>query len=1344
MIYDIECFKNFFSITLKEKEKVYQYVLHNDIEKKMSKDDLLELVKGETLIGYNNKRYDDLMLDFFIDRDIVTNQELKKFNDYLFKTEENWYMIRQEKITRPRKFESIDLFRRNPLGEKQSLKMYEHYKRLNNISETPVDFQSNVKDEEVELVLQYNLDDVVATEILYDEVTPLLESLTELSKEYDVKDILSQTSGGIVDKLFKTFKFEKIPQKLIIDLKQNIDFTIKDQVVLEHLNKLQNYNVKEYDLTEIKSEVKEKTKIRSVEYDITRECQPSFTATILNAEIQFGIGGLHSNVEPLNLTANDDYAIIDCDVNGMYPNVTIKQKLTPFYFSNNDRETFLKVYQEIIDKRDMLKSQGSTLEQSYKLIANTLTGKFKEINSILYDPSCHIKICTYGQYFLFSVLEQVEQYVDTICQVNTDGFTLYVRREYLKDIENVLNNTKDIKWKVKHFKKFISQNCNNYVALTDKDEVKPKGAMFNIETYSKPQIIKISLMDYLLFDKDIEQSVSECKDIYDFLFVHKSSKSLTIGDEPFMGKIIRFYKSKSGHTIKSNNNQIPNGDNAVEQNKIDQSKLSDVDLQFYINETKKQVTTIVGHEHQDVVNLFAEYNILLCGKTGLKQKDGTTLFKGSANKGQYLYSYETIGIDMIEYPQLMYVDIDHIANEHRLIIDMCLSANTIYSTSDVNKDSYRFFFKNNTDITGNYRWQNKDKETSFEIWNSIGNKVSISGTKRKDEFNEVIERYIIVNDTLQTFPIDLLDWVKANPPSNVKSAVKKQTIKKIDTKMNYNEQIEQLFELIKDKYKVELTEKKGEKSITFNAPPDWYELTGGWRDSLVLLQKTTSKTFDIHFHSYTGSFSEQDKERLYNELSKYFENGLVKQSENRLQDVVNQLVSSVNNPNIVNTNTLQKEELDDDDEKILEKSPVIPKFVYDNLPEMLKEMCSKFNNNREKDVLLTAVLATTSSMLSECYGIYFKTTIYPNIYTFVSAGAGNLKGSAKFAFDLTYRLRTEMHNEYLREKLIFEAEEKNKKLESPKEKTLKIAGNSSAATFLQKLERNVGNGLIFEQEADAIVEAFKKEWGNYDEMLRKAFQHEYLDSDRMTYNIAIDKPKLSIFVSGTPAQLFSLIKSSENGLFSRFFYYIFQSESKYLDPFEDDEVDFHQYFRDKSNIIYDFYKYYQENPVKLKLSSEQKIIFNNRIGFMFNDLRDRHEGADIESAVKRLGTMTFKLLILFSCITNFENKKKYDGILEVNNVDLEVVLQIVETYSQHMEIIYVNLSKQENIKFKSNPIDKLTTFIMSQTGSFTRELIVQQTKNLGKSESTADKEIRKLKKKNKIKNIDRFHYIVVK
>lgn len=85
---------------------------------------------------------------------------------------------------------------------------------------------------------------------------------------------------------------------------------------------------------------------------------------------------------------------------------------------------------------------------------------------------------------------------------------------------------------------------------------------------------------------------------------------------------------------------------------------------------------------------------------------------------------------------------------------------------------------------------------------------------------------------------------------------------------------------------------------------------------------------------------------------------------------------------------------------------------------------------------------------------------------------------------------------------------------------------------------------IFDTEAQTLATANHLDCGNFDDMLRKAFEHENIDSAFKINGLTpiyIRFPMLAMFLTGTPSQMASLIETSEKGLPSRILLYTFRS-----------------------------------------------------------------------------------------------------------------------------------------------------------------------------------------------------------
>lgn len=98
----------------------------------------------------------------------------------------------------------------------------------------------------------------------------------------------------------------------------------------------------------------------------------------------------------------------------------------------------------------------------------------------------------------------------------------------------------------------------------------------------------------------------------------------------------------------------------------------------------------------------------------------------------------------------------------------------------------------------------------------------------------------------------------------------------------------------------------------------------------------------------------------------------------------------------------------------------------------------------------------------------------------------------------------------------------------------------------------------------------------------------------------IKNPKISIVLSATPDQLKPLINSKENGLFSRFIFYFFDTISEWKDVSpQATRIEYDKIFKDKSHEIYKLYKllYFKKTPIEFTMNQEQWNTFQDKIRF---------------------------------------------------------------------------------------------------------------------------------------------------
>jgi len=1336
LYYDIECYPNFFSITfLDDADTCYVYSLFNNEELHLGRSNVRELIIGKTLIGFNSKAYDNWMFDYFLTVNKLDNERLKKCNDEIINSD-SYSVYTTMKSFLPKKYKRnynwIDLFNRNPYL-KTSLKTYQHYKRIDNISETPIDFNSRVKEEEIKSILDYNLQDVKATLMMYNEVKPLLDSLDDLRETYNAKlpddfgelvkdsipDLKSLTGGKIVDSFFGgVIRPDSCPDSVILNLHQNIDFDIEDKVVREHLLSLNNLPEKVFS----KKQIMDGFDINAV---IVAQTKSKFDATILNAEITFNLGGLHSTIPPLQVASDDEYVIVDYDVNGMYPNVIQKQKIVPFYFTEQQKSDFLILYKELINKRDKLKEEKSPLQESYKLLLNTLTGKFRERYSVLFDPSCHIKTCIYSQYFIWSVLEKLKPYTKLICQVNTDGFTLYVNRANLTKIDEILNNTNGIIWKAKQYKSFHSRDCNNYCAVDNEGVVKTKGSIFSENTISIPSIIKKALINNLLYDIPVETTIMDCNDIFDFLYFTKPQGKITIQDTPFNGKVVRFAKVIDGYTIKNNGKKISNGESVLILNTIDRSAISNIDRNFYIKEANDAVSNIKGHKHDPVINLFNKFGIKLIGKTPTQPKDGIILYKGNQEKSKPLSEYETVGVNMLKYPELLYIDIDHIDDSHRDLIKLCLDANTIYSTTDIENDSYRFFFYNSRPdiIAGLYRWKNIQGETSVELWNQVDNQVCLSGLKRTTVEGEIIERYVIKGEDLKPLPDAIFNWIMEHPyvaeeyKPPVKSKVKVET-----NNFNHTDDMVKLFELMQYPG-TSVDTIKSKAVIRFNKPPAWFAGGGDWRQGTLTLHYADEENLSIYLSKFKNSFTNDDKKQLLGEIQPFVDN------INKTRNIV----------------PLEKVELSEEDIANSIKGIVneIPQEVYDNLPELLKTL-TKGETGRVRDALLLSLITCNSVYFSNIWTRYDNNKMYPNLISCVvgeSASGKSIIKKGRIAPDILDRNAIKLYEKETKEYKLIDKKQRDN-IDTPVQVRWVTSGDATEPGLRRLIKNNPNHSLlVFAPEADTLTKNAQASYGNWYELLRLSYDNDTIDPARSgEESNRIDEPKMSICTSGTFTQMDSLTggkKGLENGTFNRFLFYIFHGEFKLRNPLLERKVN-DEDFKKAGNELCEFYNKYlcYTDAYRFELTLEQSKSFWDNLNGDYDEAVTFNEDS-VKGVILRHYSSAMKIMIQFAGLRLMENgvdSVRYN-VLNISNSDFNCVIKLINTLSKHAILLFNELKPIETdvvltASWQETVWNKLKT---AGTPNITRQILIDMVKrDYNRESSSVDRWISKLIKNKKV------------
>lgn len=412
--------------------------------------------------------------------------------------------------------------------------------------------------------------------------------------------------------------------------------------------------------------------------------------------------------------------------------------------------------------------------------------------------------------------------------------------------------------------------------------------------------------------------------------------------------------------------------------------------------------------------------------------------------------------------------------------------------------------------------------------------------------------------------------------------------------------------------------------------------------------------------------------------------------------------------------------------------------IYENLPPLLKGLTDLFEG-REKDIALLSNIGILSSCLPNIYGIYDGNSVASNLYIMIIAppasGKGVMNYSRLLVTPIHNRVYSESHGENQEcqdEKFLNKNKgskdkdkqnEESAQVECPPIETKIIPANISSAEIYTTIKYAHYGGVIIESEADTLSTMLNQDWGNFSDVLRKAFHHEPLSISRKTDNfyLEIERPQLSLVLSGTPDQLKPLVKSRDNGLFSRLMFYYFDEVADWKDVFQDDLRNIKGEYDAAGKVVFSFYGKLLElnNPVEFLLTDQQKARFNEEMKRIYDIVVIAHP-LSFTSNVKRHGLIFFRLCMI---LTGFRLGEEIVDLKEIicSDEDFNTAIRLTNQLLHHANTVSNNVS----LEFLSENDEN---FLYSLKETFTRAEAIARGKDYGISERSVDEKLAKWRK----------------
>lgn len=423
--------------------------------------------------------------------------------------------------------------------------------------------------------------------------------------------------------------------------------------------------------------------------------------------------------------------------------------------------------------------------------------------------------------------------------------------------------------------------------------------------------------------------------------------------------------------------------------------------------------------------------------------------------------------------------------------------------------------------------------------------------------------------------------------------------------------------------------------------------------------------------------------------------------------------------------------------------------IYSKLPVILKEITENHHIKGEKtirDAILISSLTTIGATIAPFIScLYDGKKKHPNLFCWIIAPAASGKGEIEISRDMVSNIHETRLKEFEKEFEIFSLTPKGKhgSVPFPKQRGLFIPGNTTSAAIYKTLADYDGTGLIFETEADTLSQALNNTYGHFTDVLRSAYEHETVSANRKGDGrpIIIKNPKLSIVLSSTPNQLRGVISNIENGLMSRFLFYLIKDNSKWKNISQSGSIkNLGSLKKELSQKCDELLQFYTGRDVEVIINEKELDLLNQKGEYLMK-YYDGEIHENFISIIKRNMQTACRVAFILSAIRYFSENVIDDKIV-VTTEEMEISLEIVTTCLKHAEYLFEKLGKTTKIEVLKNQEKLLNALPVNKT--FTRSEAVELTKDFC-STRTCDKLLEILSQNDTpIKKIKHGEYIINK
>lgn len=586
--YDTETFAHDFLVVFKDRDTGTYYAFHNDNESIRA-----FMTENEDAIfcGFNTKSYDQYIIKAICAG--FSPEEVKQLNDWLIASDDNqgWqYPLLQGFYFR---FNNVDI--RDDVQIGLSLKAIEGHLGMS-IEETEVDFDLDrpLTREELKLTLKYCMHDVDATEKLTEIRKDYLRTKLNIGKRADIHYVkaLSSTNAKLTALMLGAVKREWNDGRDYV-YPPNLDLSVIPKEILDFFNTIHDKSIPD---------------------------KPLFKTYLLidigGMPCKFAWGGVHGSLTCYYEEATEERVIQNRDVSSLYPSLIEGYN----YLSRNVPNP--QLFYDIRKDRIRAKHEGDKQTATdLKLPLNTVSGAQENQYNDLYDPLPTRSMRISGQLFLTMLTMQLLNACKTIklLNLNTDGLMYSIDKSELPLVDEIASaweKRTGFELETDNIAKVWLKDVNNLLFVDTKGKVKTVGGYLNYGISVKgawsinnnATIVKKAVVDYFTLGTEVEKTISECNDIFQFQLIakagskYKEAYHLVNGKRESVQKVNRVYAAKDTrygkiYKVKAENDSTAKIESLPEHCIIDNDNkltIESVDKSWYIELAKKRINDFLG------------------------------------------------------------------------------------------------------------------------------------------------------------------------------------------------------------------------------------------------------------------------------------------------------------------------------------------------------------------------------------------------------------------------------------------------------------------------------------------------------------------------------------------------------------------------------------------------------------------------------------------------------------------------------------------------------------------------------------------------------------------------------